>query len=175
MGLFGKNKKELLKWQKQVVVDSPDRLIMTEKQLKTISQNLASRDLEIIQDCLRILSSTVEPDTYFMRLKLLEEKCNHLVTLEEYVDFQGASPSSAQKEIENDRQTSIDNFIERFYIKTCEKADSLKTEKGKLNQYTKFKEALKPYYAELSKENRKFIEERTQRTVQGTDKNIDNS
>lgn len=53
-----KKKEELLALQKLVVDNSPDKLIMSEKQLKRIAAEMAERDLKIIHDCIRILEST---------------------------------------------------------------------------------------------------------------------
>ena len=68
MGLFSlfgnkKKKEDLLELQKNILVNSPDRLIMSEKQLMESATRMAQRDLEIIQDCIRILGETKKPET----------------------------------------------------------------------------------------------------------------
>lgn len=74
VGLFGKSKKELLLWQNLIICGSPNKLVMSEKQLKLATEQQATNDLRIIQDCIKIISDTVKPDIFFSRLDLLKEK-----------------------------------------------------------------------------------------------------
>lgn len=73
MGLFGKSKKELLAWQKIVLYNSPDKLIMSEKQLKQISNQSAQNHIRIIQDCIKLIRHTTKPEVFFSRLELLKK------------------------------------------------------------------------------------------------------
>ena len=50
--------------------------------------------------------------------------------------------------------------ITNYSNSVMEKANSLKTDKGKKNQYKKFYENLQPYYPFMNPENQCFIEER---------------
>ena len=79
MWLFGKKKEELLIWQNLIMQDSPNKLVMTEKQLKQATEQQASNDLRIIQDCIRIISETVKPDIFFSRMDLLKETSKLLI------------------------------------------------------------------------------------------------
>ena len=50
LSLFGFGKKaELLEWQNDILEDAPDRLIMSEAQLRRTTEEMAQRDLKIIQ------------------------------------------------------------------------------------------------------------------------------
>lgn len=158
MGLFGKSKKELLVWQNLIIQDSPNRLIMPEKQLKQITEQQATNDLRIIQDCLKIISNTVKPDIFFSRLDLLKEKSKHLVLLEPYITFSGSSPTAAYEEILEKEQEAIYQFICRYFSATFEKAESLKTEKGKKNHYQKFFDNLQLYADRMNEHNLNYIE-----------------
>ena len=158
MGLFGKSKKELLTWQNLVFQDSPNKLIMSERQLKQLTEQQAGDDLRIIQDCIKIISDTIKPDIFFSRLELLKEKSKHLIQLESYINFSGASPSAAFKEVIANEQQAIYQFIGRYYNATFEKAKTLKTDKGKKNQFKKFYDSLQLYTDKMNEHNIKYIE-----------------
>lgn len=157
MGLFGKKKKELLEWQKIVMVDSPDKLIMNQKQLQQTSNQQAADDLRVIQDCIKIISETTNPDTFFMRLDLLKEKAAHLIPLEPYVKFTGSSLTDAVKEIIEQEQTAIYEFIIRYYSAVFSKTETLKTTRGKKNQFQKFFDSLEKYQESMDKRNLNYI------------------
>ncbi|MBQ1169497.1 MAG: hypothetical protein IIX49_01565 [Oscillospiraceae bacterium] len=94
--LLGGNKKQrLLDWQKIVMDNSPDRLVMSEQQLRQVSIQQAQNDLRIMNDCKNLVSTTVKPDVFFGRLNLLVERGEHLQRLEQYISFSGASPTAA--------------------------------------------------------------------------------
>lgn len=160
MDLFkGKtNKDDLLQLQKIVVADSPDKLIMSEKQLKSLAATSAQRDLDIIQDCVRIIGTTKKPDTFFSRLDLLVEKADNLRTYEKFLSFKGASPSAAYGEIWSDYQEAIYQFLFRYFLDTLDQADKAKTAKGKLSKFQKFYDSLQPYYERMNAENIDYIE-----------------
>ena len=84
--LFGGSKKQrLLDWQKIVMENSPDRLVMSEQQLRQVSMQQAQNDLRIMNDCKNLVSTTVKPDVFFTRLNLLVERGEHLQRLEQYL------------------------------------------------------------------------------------------
>ncbi len=158
MWLFGKKKEELLIWQNLIMQDSPNKLVMTEKQLKQTTEQQASNDLRIIQDCIRIISETVKPDIFFSRMDLLKEKSKRLIEFEKYIKFSGASPTNAFQEVLDNEQDAIYQFISRCFNVAFEKAESMKTEKGKMNQFQKFYDNLQPYMNRMDEKNRKYIE-----------------
>ena len=159
LDLFGsKKKEELLELQKLVMINSPDRLIMSEKQLKSMAATMANRDLEIIQDCICIIGSTNKPDTFFSRLALMIDKADNLRKFEKYVSFKGASPSEAYGQLWNDHQECIHQFLVRYFMDVFDQAEKLKTDKGKLNKYQKFYDSLQPYYNQMNANNIDYIE-----------------
>lgn len=163
--IFNNKKKErLLAWQNVVLIDKTDKLIMTERELQETSNQMATNDLKIIQDCLKILSDTIKPDTFFSRLDLLKERSKHLILLEPYVKFEGASPTAGFNEVLEKEQEAIYEFIVRYFNATFEKAQSLKTEKGKENQYKKFYDSLVQYYDLMNDENIRYIEYKYKKT-----------
>lgn len=159
--LFGGNKKKekLLSMQQVVMENSPDRLVMTEKQLNEAARQQAQNDLRIINDCLSLLSKTIKPDVFFSRLELLQRQGGHLMLLEPYVEFTGASPAAAYHEIVTKKDEAIMVFLERYYAAVHEKAQGMKTAKGRANQYTKFYDSLQEYYPKMSKAHITYIEE----------------
>jgi len=155
---FGKKKEYLLNWQKVVLSDSPDKLIMTEKQLKEATEQQAKNDLRIINDSRTILETTVNPDTFFSRLNLLKDKAKHLVCLEPYMQFTGASPTVALNEVINTEQEAIYNFIIRYFGDVFDKAQKLKTDAGKCKRYQVFYDSLAPYFDKMDERNKKYVE-----------------
>jgi len=164
MGLFdflfggSKKKDELLAMQRVVMENSPDRLVMTEKQLYETARQQAQNDIRIINDSLAIISKTMKPDVFFSRLDLMQRHSGHLMLMEPYVEFSGASPAAAHHEFVTKKSEAIMMFLERYYAAVHEKAESMKTEKGKANQYIKFYDSLQEYYPKMTKENVEYIE-----------------
>lgn len=162
MGLFrltkqASKKDKLLELQKIVLDNSPDRLIVSEKQLKELATKAANRDLEIIKDCIYILETTKKPETFFSRFDLFIAKAEHLRVYEEHLRFT-ASPSAAYGELWQDRQECIHNFLVRYFCDTLDQVDKLKTDKAKLNKYQKFYDSLQPYYEQMNPDNIDYIE-----------------
>lgn len=153
-----KRKEELLLLQKVLVENSPDKLIYSEKQLKALANKSARDSLRIADDCGKILQTTVKPDVFFDRLKLFAWHISNLALLEKYISFSGVSPTEIFSSLMKDKQECIGEFLVRYFCKTIDKADSLKTDKGKLNRYQKFYDSLKPYFAEMNADNINYVE-----------------
>lgn len=152
------NSQELLKLQRIVMKDSPDKLICSEAQLKDIAFQSAENSIRIVHDCSKILQETTNPEVFFDRFRLFSEHTFNLSLLEPYVSFDGASPTEAYLLIIKGKQEAIKEFLIRYLYKVDTKAESLKTQKGKLNQYQKFYDSLKPYFEEMDAENIDYIE-----------------
>lgn len=144
--------------QKVVMENSPDRLVMTEKQLYAAAQQQAQNDLRIINDSLAIISKTTKPDVFFSRLEVMQRQSGHLMLMEPYVEFSGASPAAAYHEFVTKKGEAIMAFLERYFAVVHEKAEGMKTAKGKANQYAKFYDSLQEYYPDMTKENIEYIE-----------------
>lgn len=144
--LLGKNKNNrLLEWQ-NLLVDTPtNKLLMNEKKLKAISVLRGNREIEILNDCAQLINTTTNIDTFFSRYDIYIEKITFLSQLEKFVHIEGESPSTKMKEITQEYQQTLINFINRYWNSVLQKATSLKTVKGKQNQYKKFEESFKAY------------------------------
>ena len=151
-------KEHLLRWQNVLMTDSPNKLIMTEQQLKAATVQQAENDLRIIQDCVKLIEKTTKPDVFFMRLNLMVEKSKHLASLEEYINFSGASPTAAYNEVAQDYYEIVNQFLIRYFSETFDKAEAMKTEKGRIGKYQKFYDSLQEYYCYMSNENIDYIE-----------------
>lgn len=151
-------KEELLLLQKTLIKYSPDKLIYSEKQLKALAQQSAKDSLRIANDCAKILQTTVNPEVFFDRLQLFAWHTGNLAVLCKYVRFSGPSPTSVFSTLIREKQECIGEFLDRYFCKVLEKADRLKTAKGKLNQYQRFYDSLKPYFGEMNAENIDYIE-----------------
>lgn len=163
MGLFDfgrkRNREEyLLRWQNVITEDSPDRLIMTEAQLRAATNQMATNDLRIINDCIKLVEKTTKPDVFFSRLSLLVEKANRLLTLGKYTVFLGATPTEVYRDVVQNRNEAILQFLIRYFSETFDKAESMKTEKGKIGKYQKWYDSLQEYYCYMTEDHIDYIE-----------------
>ena len=169
--LLGKNKNNrLLEWQ-NLLVDTPtNKLLMNEKKLKAISVLRGNREIEILNDCAELINTTTNINTFFSRYDIYIEKITFLSQLEKFVNIEGESPSTKMKEITQEYQQTLIDFINRYWDNVLQKAASLKTAKGKQNQYKKFEESfnsyshkipenIKDYISMLVQEQKKFLSE----------------
>lgn len=147
----------LLEWQNTLLTDKVDKLIMTKKQLIERTNYEARRYMQIANDCVKIVNDTIKPETFFERLELLEDTSERLVSLEKYLSFSGTKPSQAQQEFKEQKQTAIYYFIIRYLNSVIDKADKLKTQRGKNSQFQKFYDSLTPYFYLMNEENKKYI------------------
>ena len=119
---------------------------------------MANNDLRIINDSASLVEKTTKPDVFFSRLDLLVEKSKHLVTLEEYITFTGATPTASYNEIMQNYNEAIRLFLIRYFSETFDKAEAMKTEKGRIGKYQKFYDSLQLYYHYMTEEHIRYIE-----------------
>lgn len=173
MGLFGyfarkkeeqlRKTAELLEWQNAVCADKSTTLYMTEGQLASTTIQIVSNDIRIFDDCANIINSTEKPSVFFPRLALAEETIRHLVEIEAYIKKVGqiqmnTLPSDLYQKFQGGKDAYITEFLYRYYNSVRAKADRLKTERGKQNQFQKFFESLEPYFDQISERNMFHIE-----------------
>lgn len=157
------NKSVLLEWQNVILEDESTKLRMSRDQLEDCTIEQAQNDMRIFDDCATLINSTVKPDVFFSRLDLAESTLNHLVTLEPYMNQikciqLDASMSDLMDKFQEEKDSYTTDFLYRYYASVKEKADGLKTEKGKQNQFQKFYESLEPYFESISDLNMEYIE-----------------
>ena len=157
------NKSVLLEWQNVILEDESSKLHMSRDQLEDCTIEQAQNDMRIFDDCATLINSTVKPDVFFSRLDLAESTLDHLVTLEPYMNQikciqLDASMSDLMNKFQEEKDSYTTDFLYRYYASVKEKADGLKTEKGKQNQFQKFYESLEPYFESISDLNMEYIE-----------------
>jgi hypothetical protein len=111
-------------------------------QAKMQSQQL----LKIVHDCAELVNTTVNPEVFFMRYNLMLENLEKLAGLEctGIFDNSPALPSAEFLRIEKLFTAATNDFLDRSFEKTKERADTLKTENGKKN-------AIKRYFDDMEK------------------------
>lgn len=111
--------------------------------------NVLNRDMEILNDCARIMENTVNPEVFFGRFELYLSKLEILAEAEVsgHINVQGDSFVEAQRKFasSNGIIKIINDFIDRMWSDNLIKAEKLKTEQGKQNRYNKFYETLEEY------------------------------
>lgn len=159
------HKEYLLQWQNTLMTDSQNELVLTEQQLKSFTMQQAENDMRIFNDSIKLVENTTKPDVFFMRLNLLVEKLKHLISLEKYVTlsgasikFSGESPAAVYNEITQNYHEIINQFLIRYFSETFDKAEAMKTEKGRIGKYQKFYDSLQEYYRYMNDENIDYIE-----------------
>ena len=156
--LFGSTKNKNLLDLQNLVTDKPyGKLIMSEQQLIKTAYQQASREAEIMDDCIRILQSTKKPDVFFSRLALLGNKLYRLSQFERHIKFQTTPPSYAFNVYQREYQEMIHTFLVRYYFDIHEQAETLKTNKAKQNKYQKFYDSLQPYFNIMSQQNIEYV------------------
>lgn len=128
------------------------------KQNKNVNLITLQRQLEILNDCAELIEKTVNPETFFDRYDLYIEKLTLLANAEmsgaKGVKFSGESfvQKLSKANTKQEWISVVNNFIDRMWVDTCEKAANLKTDNGRQNRYQKFYDTLQAY------ENRMPIE-----------------
>ena len=161
---------ELLEWQNAILEDPVDRLIMSVMQLEDATAQAVNNDIRIFDDCSNILNNTTNPTVFFPRLTLAEEKLLHLCSLEKYMEkmnriTMNQKPSELHKLFLDNKEQYVCDFINKYYQTVKDKAETLKTERGKQNQYQKFCDSLQPYFDQISEKNKGYIEAMYQRKI----------
>lgn len=161
MSKFGsKDRAYMLAWQSVIAPSCPtDKLIMNENQLIRETNRQLRDDAKIINDCSRLINETIKPDVFFLRISLLEEKLHHFDSLVPFSGDEATGESvSRERALVEDKQTTVKQFICRYYESVENKANTMKTEKGRLNQYKKFYDSLQKYTELMNDDNVQLVE-----------------
>ena len=155
---FNSKRKELLKLQELVspCTKNASKLYFTEQQLYAEANRKAQSILKIVDDCVRLVNSTTNPEVFFLRYGLLIEHLTFLVAFEKYVKFSGTQPSSMLRTVQQKRPAATSDFIQRCYDKTKQKTSKLKTENGKVNAFINLFAELDEYIEQMPEQARKY-------------------
>lgn len=149
----------LLEWQ-NLICEPSDKLYMSEKQLQDFSIDIGNRKLEILNDCARLMTTTTNIDTFFYRYDCYIDILKFLSKLERFVKMEGDSPSKKIQQISGKYDSLVIEFIDRYWEDTRQKAESLKTEKGRINRYKKFEESFEKYRNRLSESVLEYLKQK---------------
>ena len=119
------------------------------KQKQHVDLMSLNRDLEIVNDCAKLIETTVNPDVFFSRYALYIEKLSILAEAEKAgaVKVTGDSLYGKYRRMstESSKIETINTFIDRMYADAKSKASKLKTDAGKQGRYDAFYNTLQEY------------------------------
>lgn len=154
---------ELIDWQNAVMKDKSHKLYASTQQLEAATAQIVSDSIRIFDDSSNIINTTIKPDTFFSRLDLAKDHLARLKIIEPYIDRVRAITvnipiSQLYAEFLRNEDAYIEAFLHRSLQAVHDKADGMKTEKGKSNQYKKYYESMQPFYYKLNNANREYVE-----------------
>lgn len=160
--LFAGNKQYLIDWQNVLCEDKSNRLYMTKQQLITVTVQQVQSTIKAFDDCSRLINTTVNPDVFFMRLAMAEDRLAKMVAMEPYFREVkqlrvNQSPGFLMSEFQNNKDRYVCDFLYRYYWDTKSKAEALKTDKARQGRYEKFRSSLLPYWDKISEQNWKYV------------------
>lgn len=113
------------------------------------AQILAPQYLKQVQDCTRLLNTTINPNVYFMRYDLMISCLVELKKMQKAIKFSGQKPSSCLNEALKTRDKQLEFFITRIFNNCRDKIINLKTHKAKENQVAKFTDTINSFANEI--------------------------
>ncbi len=117
----------------------------------------ANSYLKQINESIRIINSTKNPETFFSRHDFILERLPQLIDILSKVSYSGDNPIENLAEFEENKTSSFNEFIDRYYEEVLLKINNLKTEKAKINNANNFFENLMQYEGQLETENIDYI------------------
>ena len=156
-GVKNLNKNTLFALQSLCLPGAKKLILNTDKVIATCD-SILTQHMAIVEDCKDLINKTDNPGTFFSRYDLLIEHLQTMADFEPYIQFYGYQPIEAIKYYLDRKNHYTNKMIDRRYNKALIKADSLKTEKGKKNQFIKAYEELKGHSSSLSSDNLKYLE-----------------
>ncbi len=122
------------------------------------AQVSAPGKVKIVQDCVKLVNETKNPQVFFERYRLLIEQLQDLAEMEKYVKFTGKSNRAVLMDFQSRKALTVNSFVDRFYESTYLKMLNLSTEKAKLNNADKFYKSLMLYQEDIPAECVGYIE-----------------
>ncbi len=109
------------------------------------------------EESLNLIESTKNPDVFFERLSRAESLLKRLIASYEVCEIQNNS-REVLREFKQDKESIINNFIERYAKDIRRKIYELATEKAKNNKADVFKKVLLEFSDQFTAKNNEFIE-----------------
>lgn len=114
--------------------------------------------LKQINESIKIVNTTKNPETFFSRHSFILERLDQLIDVLNKVSYSGENPTDYLKEFNENKISTFNDFINRYYEDVLLKINNLKTEKAKINNADKFYNNLMNYKEHLENENIETIE-----------------
>ena len=127
-----------------------------------------NNSIRILSDSANIVEKTKNPETFYSRRNELYKHADRLMRFEQ-VDpslFKGMKPSEMAQKMYGELEQGEAELWERCYVNAIEKADKLKTEKGRLNAINKYFDMVKQYEKVLSPKARRLVQNQRDRHIQ---------
>lgn len=156
-GIKNVNKDTLFALQSLCLPGSKKLFLNADKIIATCD-SILTQHKAILEDCKDLINKTDNPSTFFSRYDLLIEHLEAMAEFEPYIQFYGYQPIESIQYYLSQKNHYTNKMIDRRYNKALIKADSLKTEKGKKNQFIKAYEELKEFSPSLSPDSLKYLE-----------------
>lgn len=120
---------------------------------KMQEEMLAPQYLKIVDDCVRLVNNTKNPDVYFSRYDLLIEKLTLLSEMR-FVKFSGDSPKRSLQKVLDIKERNCNDFIIRYYESLKTDILTAKRSDTRMRKATEFYAKMYGYYNYISMENR---------------------
>lgn len=169
MGLFRKIAKDTIKSYKKAQAEAEreagrkrkaaekeaiEKAHLAQK-MRSQAKEQADQYLRILHDCANLINTTTNPQVFFERYELAILHLGYLVGLSSTGIFENSreQPIEALRRIEGQFPAATNDFIYRAFVAAKEKADKLKTEKGKQSAILRFFEGMERYTERMDTES----------------------
>lgn len=128
--------------------------------IKNEAQFMSEGSLKIINDCVHLVNTTVNPEVFFMRYNLMLEHLEKLVGLECTGIFENSRelPSEAYDRVYGQFDAATIDFFDRSFENAKNHAETLKTENGKKNAIKRYFDNMEKYIINMDSESMEYFE-----------------
>lgn len=150
---------KLLKLQNIVYGTDYNKIVFSKQQiLDTANTIYVPRIIDIFNDSAELVDNTFVPDTFFFRLGLATETLQQLADIEDLIEFDSPLPSERLKNLANNHDIYIQQFLERYVENCANEIKKLKTKKGKIKRIEKYLTEIYSYKNKLSNSHLEYLE-----------------
>lgn len=130
----------------------------TELMVKSAVRKYGINATRIINDCINIIYTTNNVETFFSRYHILVDTLNACSKIAiESSSFTCLLPDTSHLDLKNKKDNLINNVIARSYAEELNKCNQLKTVNGRNNRLKKYFNLLNKFDPEMSTQNRDYI------------------
>lgn len=112
---------------------------------KSITKNQIEDSIRIMNDCINLMKTTKNLDTFFSRWELGKQHALFLKQCEDCNAYKGKPTSESFFKFFFNDDMLLKLIISKTYIDTVEKANQLKTDSGKAKRFTSYFQKLNEY------------------------------